>query len=60
MRTEVKYLTVDELASLLRTTPAVIYRWRWSGDAPPAVKIGKRVLFPADRLDEWLSCREAA
>ena len=49
------YLTLVELADLLRLTPTTV-RWRryQRMPMPPAVKIGTKVLFPRDDAIAWL------
>ncbi|MFB9262829.1 helix-turn-helix transcriptional regulator [Bradyrhizobium erythrophlei] len=44
-----------EAAALLRLSERTLERWRVSGDGPPFVKAGRRVLYrPAD-LDTWIT-----
>jgi excisionase family DNA binding protein len=50
-------LTVDDLASLLRTTPTAVRRLRERGTLPPAIKVGSRVLWDAGDFREWLDGR---
>jgi excisionase family DNA binding protein len=56
-RTVTELLTVDDLAELLRTTPAGVRRMRQRGTLPPAVKVGTRVLWRRDELERWIDDR---
>jgi len=46
-------MTVDEVAALFRVHRVTIYRWKRAGKTPPCVKIGRRVLFRRDIVDQW-------
>ncbi|WP_460751498.1 helix-turn-helix domain-containing protein [Myceligenerans cantabricum] len=49
--------TLDELCTVLRTTPATVYTWRKHGQGPRAYKIGRHLLFAEADVREWLeSC----
>lgn len=50
-------LTTDELAELLRTTPAGIHSLRYRGEGPPAVRVGRRLLFRAEDVQAWLAAQ---
>ncbi len=39
------YLTTDELATWLRTSPETVRYWRHIGKGPASFKIGRRVLY---------------
>ena len=48
-------LTVQELATLLRTSRAAILQARYRGaDLPPGIRIGRRVLFRPEDVRAWL------
>ena len=51
------YLTPDEAAAVLRTTPGSLAARRSRGTSPPYVKDGYRVLYDADELHKWLTDR---
>ena len=42
-----KYLTTEEVAELLRTSPETCRFWRHEGRGPEAFKVGRRVLYAA-------------
>jgi len=48
-------LTTDDLAQRVRQTPAALRQRRYRGDSmPPAVRIGRRLLYrPAD-VEAWI------
>lgn len=52
-----EFLTVEDLARLLRVPKATVYRWRWSGDAPPGYTIGRHVRFRRTDVEAWLAQR---
>lgn len=55
----VKYLGVEELASLLGVSTATIYRMRSLGeDLPPAFKIGSQVRWRQEVVEEWIQAQE--
>jgi hypothetical protein len=41
-----QYLTVPELASRLRMSPGTLANWRFKGEGPNFLKIGKKILYP--------------
>lgn len=52
-----KLMTVEELAEYLRTTPGTVYTWKSMGIIPAKCvkKIGRKLLFVASQIDEWLN-----
>jgi excisionase family DNA binding protein len=52
---EQPYLTVAEVAQLLRKTPKAIYAMYERGQLPRSALPGRRLLFCKTRLLEWLS-----
>jgi excisionase family DNA binding protein len=51
--------TVDEVASLLRTTRRAIYAMIERGQLPGVIRIRRRVLLRADDLLHWLDQKRA-
>jgi predicted DNA-binding transcriptional regulator AlpA len=50
-------LSQREAATMLGLSPRTLERFRCTGDGPPFVKGGRRVLYrPAD-LNEWIASR---
>ncbi len=52
-----EFLTVEDLARLLRVPKATVYRWRWSGDGPRGYTIGRHVRFRRTDVEAWLAQR---
>lgn len=52
-------LTVDDVAQLLRTTDRAIYAMIERRQLPGIVRIGRRVLFRATDLLDWLNQKSA-
>ena len=52
-------LTVDEAATLLRTTRRAIYAMLERRQLPGVIRIRRRVLFRADDLVHWLDQKRA-
>ncbi len=52
---ETRFLTVPELATLLRVPEATVRRWRHVGDGPKGIRIGKHVRYEATEVERWLS-----
>lgn len=52
---EKKYAIASELATRYRTSAAMIYEWTRQHKFPrnSVVRIGKKLLFDLDVLDEW-------
>ena len=53
-------LTPAEAADLLSVPTRTLARWRWIGQGPKFLKIGKHVRYRQKTLDEWLVAREVA
>jgi excisionase family DNA binding protein len=54
-----RLLTVDETASLLRTSRKAVYTLAERGQLPGLVRLGRRVLVDASILVEWLRQKSA-
>lgn len=46
-----------EAALALRVSERTLERWRVSGDGPPFAKLGRRIGYRAEDLDEWIAAR---
>ncbi|WP_242504046.1 helix-turn-helix domain-containing protein [Promicromonospora panici] len=46
--------TLDELCTVLRTTPATVHTWRKHGRNPRVYKVGRHLLFADADVREWL------
>jgi len=54
----IEYLTVEEVAAMLRLSPPSIYRLAKADPTMPTLKLGGAIRFPRDRLLRWLRARE--
>ena len=50
---EVRFLTVAEVASIMRVSKMIIYRLVHAGDLP-AVRVGRSFRVPEDAVDRYL------
>src|SRR4051794_10507671 len=49
-----RFMTTSELAELCRTSENTVRYWRHIGAGPPSFKLGRRVLYDAEAVEEWL------
>lgn len=49
-----RLLPPAEVAETLGVSVRTLYAWRYAGEGPPALKLGKYVRYDADDLDRWL------
>lgn len=49
-----EYLTTEELALLLRTSPETCRYWRHIGKGPRSFKVGRRVLYARDDIEQFI------
>ena len=47
-------LTTEEAAEYVRLSPRTLERYRVTGEGPRYLKLGDRVFYCRDALDEWL------
>ncbi|MGH3601092.1 MAG: helix-turn-helix transcriptional regulator [Pseudonocardiaceae bacterium] len=47
-------LTLNEVATMLRTPPATLRFWRHEGTGPRSFKIGRRVMYREADVTAWL------
>ena len=52
-----QYLTEKEVASRLGISAAALRKWRLSQYGPVFLRLGSRVVYPADKLAQWLASR---
>lgn len=55
----VRYLTVAEVAEIMRLSRMTVYRFVQRGDLP-AVRVGRSYRVPSDALDAYLAASEVA
>ncbi len=53
-------LTLDEAAAFLRTSVATLRYWRHLGVGPAGFRLGRRVLYRQDDLEQWVTDRHDA
>lgn len=53
-------LTTEEVAARLRTPAATLRYWRHIGSGPAGFKVGRRVLYRAADVEDWLREQQAA
>ncbi len=54
------FLTVQEVAELLRVSPATVRGWIAKGEGPPAMRFGKQIRYRPDRVMEWVEQQEGS
>lgn len=47
------YLTLAEVAERYRTTERTVRHWRLRGHGPRGVRVGKRVLYPRQEVEQF-------
>jgi excisionase family DNA binding protein len=52
-------LSAQEVAGLFQVPLKTIYQWRYLGDGPPSVKIGRHLRFDPDDVARWVQERKA-
>jgi excisionase family DNA binding protein len=52
-------LTVEQVADLLAVPVQTIYRWRYRGEGPPAIRVGKYLRYNPDALARWIDGRNS-
>ena len=56
-----RYLTTAEVAEICRTSPETVRFWRYLGNkGPQSFKIGRKVLYDAAAVEEWLHAQQKA
>ena len=53
-------LTLDQAAAFLRTPVGTLRYWRHLGIGPTGFRLGRRVLYRRDDLEQWVSERHDA
>jgi excisionase family DNA binding protein len=48
-------LDVEALAAYLKVPVSRIYKWRYHGYGPPAIKVGRRLRWRPSAVDAWLT-----
>lgn len=56
MSSEVKFLTIEQVAEMLQVTKMTIYNFQKKG--LPFIKLGKNVRFDKDDVIEWVNSKK--
>jgi excisionase family DNA binding protein len=51
--------TPFELASYLGVPLATLYSWRYKGDGPRSIKVGRHLRYRAADVERWLEAQSA-
>jgi excisionase family DNA binding protein len=46
-------LTTEEVSARYRVSRRTLYYWRATGQAPPAIKIGRHLRWPESQVRDW-------
>jgi excisionase family DNA binding protein len=55
-----KYLTTEEVAEVVRTSPETVRYWRQRGTGPKSFRLGRRVLYAVEDVETWLDAARNA
>lgn len=55
---EPAFLTVQEVADLLRVSPGTVRGWIAKGEGPPMLRFGKQIRYRPERVMEWVEQQE--
>ena len=58
--TQAQLLTLTEAAARLRTPVATLRYWRHLGIGPDSFRLGRRVMYQLDDLDQWITAQHDA
>ncbi|MGB9359856.1 MAG: helix-turn-helix domain-containing protein [Acidimicrobiia bacterium] len=50
-------ISAQELAEYLDVPVATIYAWRYRGQGPPGLRVGKHLRYRSIDVDEWIESR---
>ena len=50
-----KYLTISEVAELVRAPLETVRYWRHVGKGPKSFKVGRRVLYAIEDVEAWIA-----
>jgi excisionase family DNA binding protein len=50
-----EYLTTEELADKLRTSPETVRYWRHEQKGPRSFKVGRRVLYAREDVERFIA-----
>lgn len=50
-----RYMTTAEVAEMLRTSAETVRYWRHIGSGPKSFKVGRRVLYDAEDIEQFIA-----
>ena len=50
-----RLLTPFEVSGLLQVPVATLYRWRYVGVGPPAIKVGRHLRWDPSDIETWVA-----
>lgn len=53
-------LSVQELSAVLQVPVQTIYQWRYRGEGPKPIRVGRHLRFDPADVTRWLEGRKAA
>ncbi|WP_431839707.1 helix-turn-helix transcriptional regulator [Gordonia hongkongensis] len=57
--TQKQFLTTLEVAELTGIPTGTLRYWRHRGEGPPSFRLGRRVVYRAERLWDWIDAQES-
>jgi excisionase family DNA binding protein len=54
----VRLLSVEEVADLLQVPARTLYQWRFRGEGPVSMRIGRYVRFDPRDIERWVESRK--
>ncbi len=55
-----EFMTTEEVADFLRTTPGTVRYWRHVGKGPASFKVGRRMLYAREDVEQFVAQARAA
>ena len=52
---EARFLTVPEVAVVLRRKQSTVRAWLFRDPTFPRIKVGRGILIPKDQLEDWIN-----
>lgn len=55
MTPEPRFMDTESAATYCGSKPATLIKYRWLGQGPAFVKLGRKVLYETAELDRWIT-----
>ena len=52
-----RLITTEELAAYLSVPRSTLYAWRYRGEGPPAIRVGRYLRYRMTEVEGWLDLR---